>query len=87
MKTQSFSILMQQVGTPKCNYVLRRFKWTKLFKHEEKAKILWESFKHRLGTSEFNHMHFNLQELLEEVDGLAELDIPFSNLEINNIVK
>lgn len=59
----------------------------KRYKHEDKVEILWESFKDRLGTSEFNHIHFNLQELVEEVDGLGELNTPFSNSEIDNIVK
>jgi hypothetical protein len=53
------------------------------FKRDEKATILWES----LGSSEFSHMHFNLQKLLQEVDGLEEMDNPFSIAEIDNIVK
>jgi hypothetical protein len=31
--------------------------------HEDKAKLLWESYKQRLGRSEFTHIYFDLQEL------------------------
>jgi hypothetical protein len=30
-------------------------------KHEDKAEILWQTFRERLGTSEFSQMHFNLK--------------------------
>jgi hypothetical protein len=32
------------------------------FAHEEKATIIWEAFKDRLGSSEFTQIHFNLSE-------------------------
>jgi hypothetical protein len=56
------------------------------FGHEEKAAILWEAFKERLGSSEFSHMCFKLDQLIQEVEGLEFLDTPFSRLEIDNIV-
>jgi hypothetical protein len=34
------------------------------FGHDEKASMLWESFRSRLGVSEFNQMYFNLSSLL-----------------------
>jgi hypothetical protein len=33
-------------------------------KHENKANILWETFKERLGTKECTQMHFDLNELI-----------------------
>lgn len=38
--------------------------------HADKALIIWESFKERLGTSEFTTMHFNLDDLILEASGL-----------------
>jgi hypothetical protein len=40
--------------------------------HEEKAEIIWEAFKDKLGSSEFTEMHFNLNELLQPV---IDLDV------------
>jgi len=54
--------------------------------HEEKAAFLWESFKERLGTSEYNQMLFNLSELLQPADGLNALEEEFSKHEIDEIV-
>jgi hypothetical protein len=56
-------------------------------KHDDKAVILWQSFKERLGRSDFTQMHFNLDELIEEVVDLDELVAPFSKDEINVIIK
>lgn len=53
-----------------------------MFKHEDKVKLLWESFKERLGISEFTQMHFHLNELFHVVDGLEDLVTPFSDDEI-----
>jgi hypothetical protein len=55
-------------------------------KHEDKAKILWETFKERLGTTDFNHMLFNLNDLLIASDNLNSLEIPFSKQEIDKVV-
>jgi hypothetical protein len=56
------------------------------FKHDEKAAIIWESFKDRLGSSEFSHMYFNLVELIQEEGNLSDLDKPFSKHEINSTI-
>jgi hypothetical protein len=48
------------------------------FGHEEKVAILWEAYKERLGSSEFSHMYFELDQLIQEVDGLESLDAPFT---------
>jgi hypothetical protein len=55
--------------------------------HDEKALLLWESFKDRLGQSEYAHMHFDLETLLTPIDDLDSLVIPFSNEEIDGVVK
>jgi hypothetical protein len=55
--------------------------------HEDKALIIWETFKERTGTSEFSEMHFDLSELLHSSVDLENLVTPFSQEEINDIVK
>jgi hypothetical protein len=47
---------------------------------------LWESFKERLGTSEYNQMLFILSKLLQPADGLNALEEEFSKHEIDEIV-
>jgi hypothetical protein len=56
------------------------------FAHEEKATIIWEAFKDRLGSFEFTQIHFNLSELLHPVDNLENLVNPFTKEEIDNII-
>jgi hypothetical protein len=56
-------------------------------KHEDKASILWEAYKERLGTSRFTHMYFDLQELLSESENLDWLEEPFLKEEIDKIVQ
>ena len=58
--------------------------------HAGKAGILWESFKKRLGKSEGHTMHFDLQNLLADQinpDIFRDIEQPFSDEEINNVVK
>jgi hypothetical protein len=57
-----------------------------LNKHEEKALLLWESYRERLGTSEFNTMYYDLHDLLQPVDQLDHLVEPFSHEEIDNVI-
>jgi hypothetical protein len=35
-----------------------------IFKHEDKAHIIWEAFKDRLGVSEFSHIFFDIIDLI-----------------------
>jgi hypothetical protein len=56
------------------------------YQHEDKATIIWEAFKERLGTLEYTQMHFNLDELTESVPHLEHPVEPFSKEEIDNIV-
>ena len=55
--------------------------------HEQKATILWEAFKERLGKTEFQQMLFDLQVLINPATNLHDLDIPFSTEEIDEVVK
>jgi hypothetical protein len=57
------------------------------FGHDEKASILWESFRSRLGVYEFTHMYFNLSSLLHRTDNMHILEEHFSHEEINGIIK
>jgi hypothetical protein len=54
--------------------------------HEHKAAILQNSFKDRLGQSEFQSMFIELDSLIHPTD-LTPLDAPFSIAEIDAIVK
>jgi hypothetical protein len=49
--------------------------------------IIWEAFKERLSTSEFNHIYFDLGSLIHRDDDLEDLAAPFSKEEIDNIVQ
>jgi hypothetical protein len=55
--------------------------------HDEKALLLWNSFKDRLGQSEFAQMHFDLEALLVPIDDLNSFVSPFSNEEIDEVVR
>lgn len=54
--------------------------------HEQKAELLWTSFKERLGTSEFSQISFNLPKLLQSSQNLEQLELPFLKEEIDEIV-
>lgn len=54
--------------------------------HENKANILWEAFKNRLGTSEYTHIYFDLPSLLIQDLDLSWLDNPFSKEEFDSII-
>jgi len=55
--------------------------------HKEKEEILWEDFKERLGTSEFNDFFVNPSFFLQRRDSLETLEAPFSHEEIDNVIK
>jgi mannosylglycoprotein endo-beta-mannosidase len=65
---------------------LRNSDGLEVFQHEAKAEILWEAFKARMGSSEFSHMYFNLEDLLQRDLDLDGLVAPFSNDEIDAVV-
>jgi hypothetical protein len=56
------------------------------FRHEEKADIIWETFKERLRSCEFTHLHFDLNDLMEPVPDLHQLADPFTAAEIDSII-
>jgi hypothetical protein len=55
--------------------------------HEDKAAIIWEAFKERMGSSEFTYIYYDLADLVQPVDNLEDLTIPFSKEEIDTTVK
>jgi hypothetical protein len=57
------------------------------FSHEDKANILWDAYKDKLGTKKFTHMYFGLSSLLNRVDNLDDLALPFSNEEIDDVIR
>jgi hypothetical protein len=54
--------------------------------HEEKAVVLFQAFKDRLGTSQQTSMVFNLSSLIQLIGNLSELEIPFSHQEIDQVI-
>jgi hypothetical protein len=56
-------------------------------KHEDKALLLWESYKERLGTSEFTHIYFDFHNLLLPSDNLLSQEEPFTSEGILCIVQ
>lgn len=55
--------------------------------HIEKESIIWNSFKQRIGQTEFNDLLFDLSTLIQRHDGLSHLEENFSIAEIDNVVK
>jgi hypothetical protein len=54
--------------------------------HDQKANLLWNSFKQRLGYSEFTNIAYNLNSILVE-HNLNHLDADFNQQEIDAIIK
>lgn len=54
--------------------------------HEQKASLLWTSYKERLGVSNFTNISFNLNDLLT-MQNLEHLDAEFSPEEIDRVIK
>jgi hypothetical protein len=57
-----------------------------IFNYEDKAHLLWEAFEERLGTSEFNQMHFDLSAFINPSTRLHDLILPFQKEDTDNIV-
>jgi hypothetical protein len=55
--------------------------------HNEKAALLLEDFKKRMGCSSNPTMLYNLDQLVQARDDLDSLSRPFSMLEIDEIIK
>ena len=58
-----------------------------VFDHTQMAGILWASFKSRIGQAQGISMRFDLHQLIQPIPGLEELSLPFSNEEINQVLK
>lgn len=58
-----------------------------LIEHADKAALIWNSFKERLGASSFTGIHFNLSNLLQHGLDLSSLVAPFDKMEIDSVVK
>jgi hypothetical protein len=54
--------------------------------HEQKARILWNAFKDRLGINYFQGISYDLEDLLQSHD-LSSLVEAFSQVEINDMIK
>ena len=57
-----------------------------LSQHEHKAKIIWESYKQRLGISEFEGIIFDLEDLFPPSIDLSDLEVDFPREEIDGII-
>ena len=55
--------------------------------HFDKAKVLWDAFKERLGQSEFRNIVFNLSSFLDSSTDLGWLEDPFTREEIDSVVR
>jgi hypothetical protein len=49
--------------------------------------LLWETYKDRLGTTEFSEIHFDMNALLQPVGNVDDLIAPFSSEEIDNVIR
>ena len=54
--------------------------------HDQKANLLWASYKERLGISEFSNISYNLSDLLTE-HNLEHLDSEFGHEEIEHVIR
>jgi hypothetical protein len=59
---------------------------TSFSEHDQKANLMWNAFKSRLGTSDFSENVFDLSNLINMQDGLQWLDSPFTKQEIDSII-
>lgn len=55
--------------------------------HQQKEKLIWDSFKDRLGVSGFTGTQFDLSSLLHSSNDLSSLCSPFTTQEIDQVVK
>jgi hypothetical protein len=86
MKTQSSSTLSPRRNSEENTASMQALDGSLATGHEHKAAILQNSFKDRLGQSEFQSMFIELDSLIHPTD-LTPLDAPFSIAEIDAIVK
>jgi hypothetical protein len=58
-----------------------------VFDHHQKADLIWQAFKERLAVSDFTSIQFNLHTLMQASDDLSSLVVPFTNQEIDAVIK
>jgi hypothetical protein len=58
-----------------------------VYSHNQKADLLWNDFQERLGTTYNPVMLFNLDSLLNHNHDLSSLELPFSTIDIDEIIK
>jgi hypothetical protein len=59
---------------------------TEITEHDEKAAVLWSSFKERLGVSNNNVVPEEILQLVQHIQNLNELSAHFTNEEIDKVV-
>jgi hypothetical protein len=55
--------------------------------HDQMVAMLWHDYKARMGHSEGINMQFDLLTLIRRVQGLDELNLPFLEKEIDDVIK
>lgn len=60
---------------------------TDVVDHAGKEALLFNTFRERLGQSSTPNQQFDLPSIIKKIDGLDELTTPFTNEEINAVVK
>lgn len=58
-----------------------------LLTRNDKVALIWDSFKQRLGASNFTSLSFDLQSLLDNSTDLTSLVVAFSHAEIDAVVR
>jgi hypothetical protein len=58
-----------------------------VYSHDAKADLIWNDFKDRLGSTCWDQMFFDLDSLLQDTIDLSTLEAPFSQQEIDSVVK
>jgi hypothetical protein len=51
------------------------------------AALLWTEYKNRMGSSEGIEMQFDLSRIIQPVEGLEELTVPFTKKEMDDVIK
>ena len=55
--------------------------------HVGKEGVLFKTYKDRLGSSKPTNMRFDLSRIIRRIEGLDHLSAPFSNEEIDTVIK
>jgi len=58
-----------------------------VYDHHLMQGMIWSDFHNRMGTSQGIQLGFDLDDLIQPVDGLHELSAPFSDKEVESVIK